>query len=47
MLGLGRVVSKVGKDGVEDIEGFESFMHSKSMFNFKIWFNKDEKSNDL
>jgi hypothetical protein len=27
MVGLGRVVSKVGKDSVEDIEGFEGFMH--------------------
>lgn len=27
MVGLGRVVSKVGKDSVKDIEGFEGFVH--------------------
>jgi hypothetical protein len=27
MIGIWRVVSKVGKDGIEDIEGFEGFMH--------------------
>lgn len=47
VVGLWRVVSEVGKDSVEDVEGFEGFMHLglPSLRSIsKIWFNKDEKS---